>query len=148
MASNLRTPPRFVPTLTAVVELPAPEADFAAEAPEDSGVALAPAESHAAFHSAEEEQAALMPALSLSDDEAFSFEEGLVHRVLQRVDLALEARLTDTVSAALQQQLDGMVPRLREEIEAVLRALVVEALARELGENTGSATGSAPRSLG
>ncbi|RYE64324.1 MAG: hypothetical protein EOO79_09885 [Oxalobacteraceae bacterium] len=79
--------------------------------------------------------------MALSDDDAFRFEEGLVHRVLQRVDLSLEARLTDAVSAAVQQQLDTMLPRLREEIETVLRGLVVEALAQELGENTGSATG-------
>ncbi|RZL88174.1 MAG: hypothetical protein EOP76_17900 [Variovorax sp.] len=147
MASNLRTPPRFVPTLTAVVELPAPEAEPVAEAPlaaDDPAPVPSP---HAAFHSAEEEQAALTPTLALSDDEAFRFEEGLVHRVLQRVDLALEARLTDTVSAAVQQQLDGMLPRLREEIETVLRTLVIESLAQELGENTGSATGLAPRSF-
>lgn len=143
MPSNLRTPPRFVPTLTAVVELPVPEVPEALEAP----AADEPAMSQAAFQSVEEEQAALAPALALTDDEAFRFEEGLVHRVLQRVDLSLEARLTDAVSAAVQQQLDAMLPRLREEIETVLRALVVEALAQELGENTGSATGLDPQSF-
>ncbi len=147
MASNLRTPPRFVPTLTAVVEVPAPEAEQPAETLTAGPEPAAGASPHAAFHSAEEEQAALAPALALSDDEAFRFEEGLVHRVLQRVDLALEARLTDTVSAAVQQQLDGMLPRLREEIEMVLRTLVIESLAQELGENTGSATGLAPPSF-
>jgi len=44
--------------------------------------------------------------------------------------------------AAVQQQLDAMVPRLREEIEAVLRALVIEAMAAELSENTGSTPAS------
>ncbi|RZI74221.1 MAG: hypothetical protein EOP80_10880 [Variovorax sp.] len=144
MASNLRTPPRFVPTLTAVVEVSAPEVEQELEPTEvthDEALVLSP---HAAFHSVEEEQAALGSALALSEDEAFRFEEGLVHRVLQRVDLALEARLTDTVSAAVQQQLDGMLPRLREEIETVLRTLVIEALAQELGQNTGSATGLEP----
>ena len=144
MASNLRTPPRFVPTLTAVVEVPLPEVEQEIEPTEvahDQAPAVSP---HAAFHSVAEEQAALGSVLALSEDEAFRFEEGLVHRVLQRVDLALEARLTDTVSAAVQQQLDGMLPRLREEIETVLRTLVIEALAQELGQNTGSATGLEP----
>ena len=71
-----------------------------------------------------------------------------MHRVLQRVDLSLEERLTDAVSAAVQQQLDVMLPRLRSEIERVLRGLVVEALSRELSESTGSAPSSEPESLG
>ncbi|MGJ7496220.1 hypothetical protein ACSFA8_14175 [Variovorax sp. RT4R15] len=146
MVSTLRTPPRFVPTLTAVVELPVPP-----EPPAETPEAVAETEtlvSQAAFHSPEEEKAAMAPALALSDAEAFRFEEGLVHRVLQRVDLSLEARMTDTVSAAVQQQLDSMLPRLRAEIETILRELVVEALAHELSENTGSATGLGPESLG
>lgn len=144
MASNLRSPPRFVPTLTAVVEL---SSEHAPEAP--PGDQQPPTvESQLAFQSPAEEEAAMAPESALSDAEAFRFEEGLVHRVLQRVDLSLEARLTDTVSAAVQQQLDDMLPRLREEIESVLRALVTEALARELSENTGSATGLTPPTLG
>ncbi len=149
MASNLRAPPRFVPTLTAVVELPAVEPESEAELPPTPPAAVAPELSRSAFQSREEEAAALAPSLlTLSDDRAFRFEEALVHRVLQRVDLSLEARLTDAVSAAVQQQLDDMLPRLREEVETVLRSLVVEALARELSENTGSATGLSPQTLG
>jgi hypothetical protein len=79
---------------------------------------------------------------------AFRLEEELLHRVLQRIDLSLEERLTDTVSAAVQQQLDVMLPRLRGEIEQVLRALVVEALSLELSESTGSAPTSGDPSLG
>jgi len=67
-----------------------------------------------------------------------------VHRVLQRIDLSLEERLSDTVSAAVQQQLDDMIPRLRDEIETVLRELVSEALARELSDNTGSTPAFGP----
>lgn len=86
--------------------------------------------------------------VALTDADAFRIEEELLHRVLQRVDLSLEERLTEAVSAAVQQQLDAMVPRLRSEIETVLRSLVVEALARELSENTGSAPGSGAPALG
>jgi hypothetical protein len=129
MASTLRTPPRFVPTLTTVLEVP-PEP--AALAPDAAPVAQPDPAS----------AMALPPAAQLSQAEIVSLEEQLLHRVLQRVDLSLEERLSDTVSAAVQHQLDAMVPRLRNEIEAVLRALVIEAMAAELSENTGSTPAS------
>ncbi|MGJ7499611.1 MULTISPECIES: hypothetical protein [unclassified Variovorax] len=129
MASTLRTPPRFVPTLTTVLEIPEepaiPEPQAAPAPQPDPASAMA-----------------LPPAAQLSQAEIVSLEEQLLHRVLQRVDLSLEERLSDTVSAAVQHQLDAMVPRLRNEIEAVLRALVIEAMAAELSENTGSTPAS------
>ncbi|UVH60913.1 hypothetical protein NWF24_16280 [Variovorax paradoxus] len=129
MASTLRTPPRFVPTLTTVLEIPEepaiPEPQAAPASQPDPASAMA-----------------LPPAAQLSQAEIVSLEEQLLHRVLQRVDLSLEERLSDTVSAAVQHQLDAMVPRLRNEIEAVLRALVIEAMAAELSENTGSTPAS------
>ncbi|WPH11625.1 hypothetical protein [Variovorax paradoxus] len=134
MASTLRTPPRFVPTLTTVLDLPA-EPLGAAEAATPASVPPSPVVDPA-------EAVALPPAEQRSEAEIVRLEEQLLHRVLQRVDLSLEERLSDTVSAAVQQQLDAMVPRLREEIEAVLRALVIEAMAAELSENTGSTPAS------
>ncbi|WP_432731721.1 hypothetical protein [Variovorax sp. W6] len=131
MASTLRTPPRFVPTLTTVLDVPAEPASpepQAAPVPQPDPV----------------NSMALPPAAQLSQAEIVSLEEQLLHRVLQRVDLSLEERLSDTVSAAVQHQLDAMVPRLRNEIEAVLRALVIEAMAAELSENTGSTPASGP----
>lgn len=131
MASTLRTPPRFVPTLTTVLDVPAEPASpepQAAPAPQPDPTS----------------SMALPPAAQLSQAEIVSLEEQLLHRVLQRVDLSLEERLSDTVSAAVQHQLDAMVPRLRNEIEAVLRALVIEAMAAELSENTGSTPASGP----
>ena len=131
MASTLRTPPRFVPTLTTVLDIPA---EPASSEPQPEPVPQPdPANSMA-----------LPPAAQLSQAEIVSLEEQLLHRVLQRVDLSLEERLSDTVSAAVQHQLDAMVPRLRNEIEAVLRALVIEAMAAELSENTGSTPPSGP----
>jgi hypothetical protein len=133
MASTLRTPPKFVPTLTTVLDLPAEPvaAEAAKPPPSPPAPPVDPAEA-----------VALPPAEQRSDAEIVRLEEQLLHRVLQRVDLSLEERLSDTVSAAVQQQLDAMVPRLREEIEAVLRALVIEAMAAELSENTGSTPAS------
>lgn len=135
MASTLRTPPRFVPTLTTVLDLPAePVAAEAGKPPVPAATPAPPVDPA--------EAVALPVAEQRSDAEIVRLEEQLLHRVLQRVDLSLEERLSDTVSAAVQQQLDSMLPRLREEIEAVLRALVIEAMAAELSENTGSTPAS------
>ena len=123
---SARTPPRFVPTLTTVLEVPAGSVPASQPVPEQA-VAADPSQA-----------VALGPQTLLSEVEAFRVEEHLLHRVLQRVDLSLEERLSDTVSAAVQQQLDNMIPRLRDEIEAVLRELVSEALAQELSDNPGS----------
>jgi hypothetical protein len=128
MASILRTPPRFVPTLTTVLEVPAAPAVARDGMPAPSAIPAG--------------AVALPPEAQRSEEELFRIEEHLLHRVLQRVDLSLEERLSDVVSAAVQHQLDAMVPHLRGEIEAALRALVVEALALELGENTGSTPAS------
>lgn len=129
---SARTPPRFVPTLTTVLELPAESVPAAEPVSE-------PLPQPAAAPAADPVQAvALSPQALLSEADAFRLEEQLLHRVLQRIDLSLEERLSDTVSAAVQQQLDNMIPRLRGEIESALRALVSEALAQELSDNTGS----------
>ena len=139
MASTLRTPPRFVPTLTTVLDLPAepPAAEAATPASAPPPPAVDPAEA-----------VALPPAEQRSEAEIVRLEEQLLHRVLQRVDLSLEERVSDAVSAAVQQHLDTMIPGLRREIEAVLRALVSEALARELSDNPGSTPAFGRETLG
>ncbi|MDI3380653.1 hypothetical protein ACFPPF_08520 [Xenophilus aerolatus] len=153
MNSGPRTPPRFVPTLTTVVDLSQPQPGLHSPLPEPAQTTPEPG----LQTSVPEAPAGTPPApdvpapsafVALTDADAFRIEEDLLHRVLQRVDLSLEERLTEVVSAAVQQQLDAMVPRLRSEIETVLRSLVVEALARELSENTGSAPGSGAPALG
>ncbi|MBS0427329.1 MAG: hypothetical protein JSR41_08570 [Proteobacteria bacterium] len=152
MNSGPRTPPRFVPTLTTVVDLSAspPELAPVPSVPVEARPVIEAESAPASFQA--EPLAPRAPAppafAALTDADAFRIEEDLLHRVLQRVDLSLEERLTEAVSAAVQQQLDAMLPRLRGEIETVLRSLVVEALARELSENTGSAPGSGAPALG
>ena len=135
-----RTPPRFVPTLTTVLELPPDPAPGVEPVAEPEPVPPpAPEPSQAV---------ALDPQALLSEADAFRLEEQLLHRVLQRIDLSLEERLSDAVSAAVQQQLDAMVPRLRGEIETVLRTLVSDALAQELSDNTGSTPAFDAQTLG
>jgi len=140
MSTGARTPPRFVPTLTTVVDVQA-EAEVPQPGPSSNPPSDLPAGPPPMLDDLLPPGAAPAPqhgrALRLSDEDAFRVEEELLHRVLQRVDLSLEERLTDTVSRAVQQQLDAMLPRLRDDIETVLRQLVVEALAQELSETPG-----------
>ena len=97
-----RLPPRFVPTLTEVVDR-AEAASAPAEAP---------------------------PAAPAVVDEVLA--DAIVHRVMQRVDVSLERRLREAVAAVVIEQTQHIGPRLRIEIEAVVRDCVAEALAGEL----------------
>lgn len=97
-----RTPPRFVPTLTEVVQTgPAP----------------------------------LSPAVAVSQDQ-------LAQRLLQRVDLALERRLRETIATVILEQTAALAPLLRDRIEVLVRDLVAQAVAEEIeSRQRGSAPG-------
>lgn len=58
-------------------------------------------------------------------------EEQLVHRVLQRIDLLLDARLREAIATVVIEQTRSLAPALREEIETVVRKTVADALAQE-----------------
>jgi len=60
------------------------------------------------------------------------FEEYVVHRVMQRVDSILERQLNEAISLVIEEQTRSVVPRLREEVESVVRHAVYEAVAQEL----------------
>ncbi len=101
------TPPRFVPTLTEVVQ-PASlgtEATFSAE---EAGPSR------------------------LSEVDVAALENQLVHRVLQRVDLILERRLREAVGQVILEHTETLAPQLRVEIEWVVRQSVSQALAQEV----------------
>lgn len=93
-----RTPPRYVPTLTEVVN-----PDARASAPR-SGAGELPNQ------------------------------DQLIERVMQRVDLTLERRLREAIAAAVLEQTRNIAPLLREEIEAVVRETVAQALADEAAQ--------------
>jgi hypothetical protein len=57
---------------------------------------------------------------------------------MQRVDVALERRLKEAIALVVQEQTRSMVPRLREEVETVVRHAVYEAVADELVSGVGS----------
>lgn len=100
--SSPSTPPRFVPTLTDVVQ------------PETSPQALE-----------------TQPNNSLGSSHE-SLEAQIVHRVMQRVDLVLERRLREAVGQVILMHTQSLGPRLREEIELVVREAVSQAVAQEL----------------
>ncbi len=107
MAIPSREPPRFVPTLTEVVQ---------------------PATAYGPY------QAPLLqspPALPTGVE----MEEQIVHRVMQRVDVVLEYRLHEVITQVVHEQTRSIVPRLREEIESVVRQSVYEAVAEELADS-------------
>ena len=59
-------------------------------------------------------------------------QEQLVHRLMQRVELALERRLREAIATTVLQQTQMLGPLLREEIELVVRQCVEQALSDEL----------------
>ncbi|WP_413463317.1 hypothetical protein [Acidovorax radicis] len=65
-------------------------------------------------------------------------EEYMVHRVMQRVDVVLDQRLRDAIATVVQEQTRSVLPRLREEIESVVRHAVYEAVADELASGSAS----------
>ena len=104
------TPPRFVPTLTEIIR-PLPASPPTAE---NTGAPLArPAPT----------PATPPKALAVSAD----IQEQLVQRVLQRVDLVLERRLREMVGQLILEHAQSLTPRLREEIEVVVRQSVNQA---------------------
>lgn len=97
-------PPRFVPTLTEVVQ-PASKAT-AAQAPGSRygvGTGVLAAE----------------------------LEERMVQRVLQRLDLTLERRLREVVGQLILEHTQTLAPRLHEEVERIVRLSVKQAFEQE-----------------
>jgi len=127
MQTPPRTPPRFVPTLTEVVQNSPVQASppFAPFVP-----LVQQATSDFAAPSIPSAPSAPSAPLDILATEAL--EDQIIHRVMQRVDLSLERRLQEAVSAMVLSQTQSLVPRLREEIEFVVRQSVSDAVADEL----------------
>lgn len=108
MSDAPRLPPRYLPVLTETVDAV------------DTGGRPAPVAPPAAPPST---------AVPLGLD---GLEDDLVHRLMQRVDVALEQQLHDAVASMVLQHTHALVPRLREEVEFVVRQAVAQAVAAEL----------------
>lgn len=60
------------------------------------------------------------------------YEELLAQRVLQRVDQLLAPRLQNVMSQLILEHTQALVPRLRQEVELVVRESVAQALEQEV----------------
>lgn len=103
-----RLPPSFVPTLTEVLR------DDRSVEPLTPPATEPPAQA------------------AVADARWLSFEDQVVQRVLQRLDLTLERRLHDALATLLESQTRSLMPRLRDEIEAVVRRAINDAVAQEM----------------
>jgi len=135
MSAPPRTPPRFVPTLTDVVHLSDAAQFVGAKAGDAPAAVIATPVSASTAVAAP--QGLTPPPLPGADSGAArdlpdGIEEYVVHRVMQRVDLVLDQRLREAIALVVQEQTRSMVPRLREEVESVVRHAVYEAVADEL----------------
>ena len=126
MTMTPRKPPRFVPTLTDVVHLPEAAQLVAAKAAETS-----PGQESVSASVRPDAEPAVNTA---TRDLPAGIEEYVVHRLMQRVDLVLDQRLREAIALVVQEQTSSMVPRLREEVESVVRHAVYEAVAEELAD--------------
>lgn len=64
-------------------------------------------------------------------------QDQMVQRVLQRVDLLLERRLREAVGQLILEHTETLAPRLREEIEQVVRQSVSLAFEQEMAQTSG-----------
>lgn len=109
-----RIPPRFVPVLTEVIDPAAAAVAAPVSVPVSVPVPLAVGSS-----------------IPTAPD---ALRDHLVQRVMQRVDGALARELHEAVASMVLQHTHALVPRLREEIELVVRQAVAEAVAAELAQ--------------
>lgn len=151
MALPPRTPPRFVPTLTEVVQvpgMPSGEGALATLMPPAAGVLPSPVPSPPLLPAASAPSVVGRHATDLPGATEASInrpwpdglEEYVVHRVMQRVDGVLDQRLREAITTVVQEQTRSLLPRLREEIESVVRHSVYEAVADELASGAPPAT--------
>lgn len=84
---------------------------------------------HAGSDAAADSQAS---ARSLTVQQASDFQEMLAHRVLQRVDIALEQQLHKAIGAVVKAHSASLLPKLRDEIESVVSRAVNDAVSVEL----------------
>ena len=126
MSSAPKPPPRFVPTLTDVVR--EDEAGHLRQEPALHSMTQPVTPSQAAAPTVK----AVSTPSPVMRELPPEMEEHLVHRVMQRVDLVLDQRLRESIATVVQEQTRSMLPRLREEVESVVRQSVYEAVADEL----------------
>lgn len=133
MPLPINPPHRYVPTLTEVVHV----TDGADTSSAGNGGTAHVAESPAHFGRFVERIAAPNQAAGASGNGSQMMEEEIIHRVLQRIDVALGHRLRRCINDVMLEQTQLILARLREDVERVVRDSVHQAVADELatGQN-------------
>lgn len=135
MQPSDRQPPRFVPTLTEVVEpavvpptrLPDPAQDVPDQVPvQPVSVAEAPPTP------ASVSVPAMMP--DALRDQGLALAQTLQLRVMERLDGVLEERLRYALADVVQLQTQALYQSIRQEVEGLVSAAVNEAVAQELAD--------------
>jgi hypothetical protein len=134
-SASAKIPPKFVPTLTEVVQLPgggklvAPSRLMSALATQ-SGNLAGPAEAAELSELVHTMPAELEPSAAVHGE---NLGDLLIHRVMQRVDENLARDLRVAVAQLVVTHVQSLTPLLRTEIDRVVRASVEAALAKEFG---------------
>lgn len=123
------------PAAAAVPRVSAPPPVAPAVGVRTGAVATAPVAASAPVAATRAPAANSLPSVASAARLADGTEEYVVHRVMQRVDVVLEKRLRDAIATVVQEQTRSVLPRLREEIESVVRHAVYEAVADELASS-------------
>ncbi|WPB59271.1 hypothetical protein [Xylophilus sp. GOD-11R] len=111
--------PRFIPTLTEVVE------------PRSARHEPAPG------RNPEPPSASLLAPQAQAPAAEDAFAEQIAHRVLQRVDAGVEDELSEAIRLVVARQVEAMLPALREQIVATVQRSVANALAAEFAASPG-----------
>ena len=91
---------------------------------------------HPAFLPEPAPDQAAVPAVTSDEAKAL-----MVQRVLQRTDLMIERRLHEAIEHLMLEHTQAIMPRLREEIELVVRESVVQAFEQESSSFSDSSRG-------
>lgn len=72
------------------------------------------------------------PLTEVTPESSSPEEDALVERVLQRLELTLDAQVQKVVADALQEQMKELAPRIRQRVDNAVRKAVQQAVAGEL----------------
>lgn len=122
-----RQPPRFVPTLTDVVQ----EAAHVVPAANTVEYVFAQAPAEAVEAVALPEQSAQTPQ-SVHEPDWAETEQAIQSRVMERIDTDLEERLRYALADMVQLHTQTLYQAIRQDVEALVRTSVQEAIAQEL----------------
>lgn len=136
MQPSDRQPPRFVPTLTEVVEPavapPTRLSDPAQDVPDQVPVQPVSVAEASPTPAATVSVPAMTP--DALRDQGLALAQTLQLRVMERLDGVLEERLRYALADVVQLQTQALYQSIRQEVEGLVSAAVNEAVAQELAD--------------